>query len=84
MGRNDAQRRNDAVIKPEDDEFQLYEYVRKKTGYRYPGMVMAKFTNRSGAIRYVVEAIHPDFTGMLHIFNGNQLERDTYDNWSVK
>jgi hypothetical protein len=68
-----------------EEEFQLYEYVRKKTGYRYPGMIMAKFTNRSGATRYVVEAIHPDFNGMLHIYNGAQLERDrdTDMNWSV-
>jgi hypothetical protein len=64
------------------EEFQLYEYVRKKKGYLFPGMIMAKFTTRSGATRYVVEAIHPDFKGMLHIFNGSQLERDIED-WSV-
>jgi len=31
-------------------------------------------TNRAGAVRYVVEADHPAFSGMLHIFNGDQLE----------
>jgi len=66
----------------EFDEFEVFEYVRKKKGYHFPGMIMAKFTNRSGDIRYVVEAIHPDFKGMLHIFNGAQLERDIED-WSV-
>jgi hypothetical protein len=32
------------------------------------------FTNRAGAVRYVVEADHPTFSGMLHIFNEEQLE----------
>jgi hypothetical protein len=67
----------------EEIEFEVYEYVQKKTGYKYPGMIMAKFTTRSGAIRYVVEAIHPDFNGMLHIFNGTQLVREYDNDWSV-
>jgi hypothetical protein len=48
--------------------------VKKRSGYEYPGFIVSVFTNRAGAVRYVVEADHPAFSGMLHIFNGDQLE----------
>ena len=54
-------------------KFSVNSYVHKKTGYKYPGQVMSVFRNRKGELRYVVEAIHPDFEGMLHIFNEDQL-----------
>jgi len=54
--------------------FNVGDAVRKRTGYEYPGFIVAAFTTRAGAVRYVVEADHPAFTGMLHIFNGDQLE----------
>jgi hypothetical protein len=54
--------------------FKLYSYVEKKTGYKYPGMVVGIFMTRANQIRYVVEAIHPDFQGMCHIFSEEQLE----------
>jgi hypothetical protein len=48
--------------------------VRKRAGYEYPGIIVSVFTTRAGAARYVVEADHPGFVGMLHILNGDQLE----------
>jgi hypothetical protein len=43
-------------------------------GYEYPGIIVSVFTTRAGAARYVVEADHPGFVGMLRIFNGDPLE----------
>lgn len=54
--------------------FKVGDRVKKRTGYEYPGFIVSVFTNRAGAVRYVVEADHPAFAGMLHIFNGDQLE----------
>jgi hypothetical protein len=50
------------------------DQVKKRSGYEYPGVIVSVFTTRAGAVRYVVEADHPAFTGMLHMFNGDQLE----------
>jgi hypothetical protein len=55
-------------------KLKIGDRVRKRSGYEYPGFVVSVFTNRSGAVRYVVEADHPSFSGMLHIFNEEQLE----------
>ncbi len=55
-------------------KLKIGDMVRKRSGYEYPGVVVSAFTNRSGAVRYVVEADHPAFSGMLHIFNEEQLE----------
>lgn len=56
--------------------FHEEDRVRKRSGYRFPGVVAAVFLNRKGEVRYVVEATDPDFEGMLHIFNEEQLEPD--------
>jgi len=61
-------------MEPDCHAFRLYSYVQKRSGYKYPGMVMAVFVTRAGETRYVVEAIHPDFEGMLHIFSEEQLQ----------
>ena len=50
--------------------------VRKRFGYRFPGEVRMVGTNKAGEVRYVVEALHEDFVGMLHIYSENQLELD--------
>jgi hypothetical protein len=55
--------------------FEVGDLVRKRSGYEYPGVIVAVFTTRAGQVRYVVEADHPSFSGMLHIFDGKQLER---------
>jgi hypothetical protein len=57
-----------------DVPFKAGDRVKKRSGYEYPGFIVSVFTNRAGAVRYVVEADHPAFSGMLHIFNGDQLE----------
>ena len=54
--------------------FKVGDLVRKRAGYEYPGIIVSVFTTRAGAVRHVVEADHPGFAGMLHIFNGEQLE----------
>jgi hypothetical protein len=54
--------------------FKVGDAVKKRSGYEYPAFIVSVFTNRAGAVRYVVEADHPAFSGMLHIFNGEQLE----------
>jgi hypothetical protein len=41
---------------------------------RISGFIVSVFTKRVRAVRYVVEADHSAFSGMLHIFNGDQLE----------
>lgn len=48
--------------------------VQKKTGYRYPGFIKQFIYRDDGTICYVVQADHPDFAGMLHIFSEEQLE----------
>ena len=55
-------------------KFKVGDKVRKRTGYEYPGFIVSVFTNRAGAVRYVVEADHPSFSGMLYIFSEEQLE----------
>jgi hypothetical protein len=52
----------------------LHQKVQKLSGYKYPGIIVAVFTTTEGRVRYVVEADHPDFRGMLHIFTDAQLE----------
>ncbi len=55
-------------------EYQQGDKVKKVKGYAYPGVVVSAFTNLNGDSRYVVECTAPDCKGMLHIFNGEQLE----------
>ena len=50
--------------------------ARKVSGYGFPGEIRSVFTNRAGAVRYVVEATGDGYEGMLHIFNGEQLGID--------
>lgn len=48
--------------------------VRKTKGYRWPGVIVAKFETLSGRIRYVVECTVPEVAGALHIYSPEQLE----------
>jgi hypothetical protein len=61
---------------------KIGDKVEKHSGYKYPGEIRAIFTNRAGKVRYVVEALHEDFEGMLHIFNGDQLNIKDVDDES--
>lgn len=50
--------------------FEVGDKVYKLTGYKFPGIVVGRFTTTAGLIRYVVEL--NDY-GLLHIFNEAQL-----------
>ncbi len=47
--------------------------VKKVTGYPFPGVIVSVFRTTSNQLRYVVEATGPEYRGMLHIFNHEQL-----------
>jgi hypothetical protein len=53
--------------------FEVSDKVEKPVGYRFPGVVIGTDTKLNGTLLYLVEADHPDFEGMTHIFNENQL-----------
>lgn len=55
-------------------KYRIGQTVNKKTGYKYPGIVVSVFDTTIGATRYVVEATGQEYSGMLHIFNEDQLE----------
>jgi hypothetical protein len=52
----------------------MLQRVKKIKGYKYPGVIVSIFYTLKGEVRYVVEADHPDFAGMLHIFSDSDLE----------
>jgi hypothetical protein len=54
-------------------KFKLGDRVQKRGGDGYPGLVVSVFTNRAGAVCYVVEA-DPPFSEAFHIFNEEELE----------
>src|SRR5262249_11466297 len=54
--------------------FKGRRFGEEADGLRHPGVIVSVFTTQAGAVRYVVEADHPEFAGMLHIFNADQLE----------
>ena len=55
-------------------KFEVRDTVAKVSGYRFPGIVTGVVYKLDGSLRYIVEADHPDFEGMTHIFNGDQLK----------
>lgn len=50
--------------------FKIGDTVNKRSGYLFPGVIVAAFTTTAGKIRYVVEMKN---FGLLHIFNEDQL-----------
>lgn len=54
--------------------FNTGDKVCKTKGYKYPGVIVSVFNNLAGEKRFVVEATGEEYKGMLHIFNGEQLE----------
>lgn len=62
------------MINDDVEMFELHQRVRKRNGYRFPGIVVSVFWTTTGKVRYVVEADSDDFKGMLHIFSNNDLE----------
>ena len=50
--------------------------VEKIAGYKYPGIVVAKFkTIDNMKERFVVECTEPAVSGMLHIFREGQVQK---------
>jgi len=55
---------------------EVGDKVEKVSGYRFPGVIVAKFKKiDNGQERFVVECIAPSASGMLHIFSGKQLKK---------
>ena len=56
---------------------KIGDKVEKISGYKYPGIVVARFNklNDSKQIRLVVECTEPTVYGMLHIFREGQLKK---------
>lgn len=54
--------------------FRIGEKVRKAEGYEFAGEIVARFFNKKGEIRYVVECNLEGAKGWLMIFNENQLK----------
>lgn len=63
------------LINPEGrmTDVKVGSFVQKVKGYRWPGVVVAKFTTQEGAERFVVECTVPEVAGALHIYNREQL-----------
>jgi len=55
---------------------KIGDRVEKINGYKYPGIVVARFNKlNSTEIRLVVECTEPTVYGMLHIFREGQLKK---------
>ena len=55
---------------------KIGDKVEKINGYKYPGVIVAKFYKfNSLEERFVVECTESAVSGMLHIFNGSQLKK---------
>lgn len=55
-------------------KFNLGQRVEKVKGYKWPGVVVAQFTNINGDIRYVVECTVESVEGALHIYSEHDLK----------
>ncbi|OXE37500.1 MAG: hypothetical protein CGW95_01230 [Phenylobacterium zucineum] len=55
--------------------FKVGDHVRKKSGYLWPGVVVAIFLTTEGKVRLVVECTAPDVKGALHIYALDQIEK---------
>ena len=49
------------------------DYVRKKDGAKFEGIIDVIFQTQTGKTRCVVEAVSVEFEGNLHIYNLDQL-----------
>jgi hypothetical protein len=55
--------------------FPMFAPVEKVKGYRWPGVVVARFHTLDGAERYVIECTEPAISGALHIYGADNLRR---------
>ena len=56
--------------------FKVGDQVHKKTGYLWPGIVVAIFLTTAGKVRVVVECTAAAVAGALHIYSPEQIEKD--------
>ncbi len=56
-------------------DFKVGDPVQKSVGYRFPGIVVAKFMTLNGGTRYVVECVAVEVRGCLHTFSAKDLEK---------
>ena len=54
--------------------WQVGDKVRKKIGYKWPGIIVAVFLTLDGKERVVVECTVAEVAGALHIYSPDQLE----------
>ena len=55
---------------------EVGDKVEKVSGYRFPGIIVAKFNKLDGETeRFVVECTATSVHGILHIYSGKQLKR---------
>lgn len=60
-------------IEVEKHDFLVKDCVGKRTGYQFPGIVVACFHTTIGGARYVVECTAPGVEGCLHVFSNRDL-----------
>ena len=64
---------------------KIGDRVEKVSGYKYPGIIVAKFNKiDSGEERFVVECTASIVSGMLHIFREGQLQKVEKRNFARK
>lgn len=56
------------------NKFVIGQPVQKVRGYKFPGIVVAVFTNLANETRYVVECTAEDVEECLHIYSEHDLE----------
>ena len=55
---------------------EIGDKVEKVSGYRFPGVIVAKFNKLDGETeRFVVECTATSVYGILHIYSGKQLKK---------
>lgn len=59
-------------------EFEIGNRVEKGKGYKFPGIVVGKFTNLDGELRYVVQCTVADVEKVLHIYSGGNLRHSNH------
>lgn len=53
---------------------RIGDHVRKRSGYAWPGVIVADFVTTEGKRRLVVECTVPEVKGALHIYSPEQIE----------
>lgn len=65
-------------------KYGLYQPVQKRSGYKFPGAVVARFYTLGDKKRYVVECTLEGARGCLHIYAEEQLKGRRIDRSHAK